>query len=76
MSSDVQLLNTLYYFALTHDLLGDRDRAFHWLDRAVERPTWMRAVLGSHPAFEALRADRRFTAILERVAQLPAGSGQ
>ncbi len=47
--------------------LGDKDRAFEWLEKAyVDRSyslTWLR----SNPVFDSLRSDPRFAALLKKV---------
>lgn len=53
--------------AIVHIALGDTDRAFEWLHKAVEARDWQMAMLKVEPAFDSLRSDPRFTALLERV---------
>lgn len=49
--------------------LGDRDRAFEWLERAFEkRLVWFLKV---HPALDPLRGDPRFTALLTKAGFSP-----
>ena len=53
--------------ARIHAALGDRDRAFAWLERAVagrsDTLVWMRV----DPRFDALRGDPRFDALLAKI---------
>jgi serine/threonine protein kinase/tetratricopeptide (TPR) repeat protein len=50
-----------------HAALGDADAAFQWLDQAHrERRGWL-AYLKVEPALDPLRADPRFTGLLERM---------
>jgi TolB-like protein/DNA-binding winged helix-turn-helix (wHTH) protein/Tfp pilus assembly protein PilF len=53
--------------AFLHIGLGENDRAFEWLDKAVEARDWQLAMLNVEPAFDLLRSDRRFAALVERV---------
>ena len=53
--------------ALVHIALGETDRAFEWLDKAIEARDWQMALLNVEPAFDPLRSDRRFAALVERV---------
>jgi eukaryotic-like serine/threonine-protein kinase len=54
-------------FVMLHAGLGDTDRAFDWLDRAVEdRRGWL-AYLKVEPLLDPLRADPRFLRLLERM---------
>ena len=58
---------TSYAVALVHTALGDRDRAFAWLDRAVaERTHWL-LWLARDRRWAPLRDDPRFAALLRRV---------
>ena len=54
-------------FALIHLGLGEREAALQWLERAVvereQAVTWLKV----HPAWDALRSEPRFQAIVERV---------
>ena len=47
--------------------LGDKDRAFEWLHRAIEARDWQLGMLNVEPAFDGLRSDPRFAALLGRV---------
>jgi TolB-like protein len=54
-------------FALIYVGLGETDRAFAKLDEALgQRAPWL-SNLAADPAFDAIRADPRFTALLARV---------
>jgi tetratricopeptide (TPR) repeat protein len=60
-----------YRVALVYAALGDRDRAFAWLDTAyANRSPWLAYVLRD-PAVDDLRRDARFDSLLRRL-QLPA----
>ncbi|HEX7155077.1 MAG TPA: winged helix-turn-helix domain-containing protein [Thermoanaerobaculia bacterium] len=47
--------------------LGDRERAFQWLDRAYESHTRDLVYLAVEPQFDPIRDDPRFTAMLKKV---------
>lgn len=54
-------------FALTYVALGEKDQAFAWLEKAYdERAPWL-ASLKSDPAFDPIRPDPRFAALVKRV---------
>jgi tetratricopeptide (TPR) repeat protein len=53
--------------ALVHTALGDKDRAFQWLDRAFDDQAEMLLFLKRYPPFAALRGDPRFATLLHRV---------
>jgi tetratricopeptide (TPR) repeat protein len=53
--------------AFLHIGLGEIDRAFEWLDKAVDARDWQLALLNVEPAFDTLRSDQRFAALVERV---------
>ena len=47
--------------------LGDKDRAFQWLDRCYEeRSPWL-GWLKTDPALDPLRSDPRFADLLRRI---------
>jgi serine/threonine protein kinase/Tfp pilus assembly protein PilF len=47
--------------------LGDRNRAFLWLDRAIDEKCMWLTWLNSDPLFDRLRSDPRFTELLRRM---------
>jgi hypothetical protein len=50
--------------------LGDHDRAFEWLDKAVEARSWELPLLERLPpssVSETFRADPRYAAVLKRI---------
>jgi adenylate cyclase len=53
--------------ALMHIGLGKTERAFEWLQKAVDARDWQMAMLNVEPAFDGLRSDPRFSALLQRV---------
>ena len=56
-----------YWIALVHVGLGDRNRAFEWLERADrERSAWL-AWVRVEPRFDGLRSDPRFAKLLRRL---------
>jgi Flp pilus assembly protein TadD len=53
--------------AIIHIGLGDKNKAFDWLDKAcTDRSDWM-IFLKTDPLFDPLRADPRFLNLLRRV---------
>ena len=53
--------------AFTYTSLGNKDRAFAWLDKAVEQRSWIIIYLKRDNVWEPLRSDPRFTSLLRRV---------
>jgi serine/threonine-protein kinase len=54
-------------FVQLHTALGEAERAFEWLDRAIEdRRGWM-AYLKVEPSLDPLRGDPRFSRLMERM---------
>ena len=56
-----------FLVALVYVGLEDTDRAFEWLEKALEARSWELPVLKGNPMFNALRADSRFPALLARL---------
>jgi hypothetical protein len=57
--------------AFTYASLGNKDRAFAWLDKAVEQRSWIIIYLKRDSVWGPLRTDPRFVALLKHVG-LPA----
>lgn len=57
--------------AFTYASLGNKDRAFAWLDKAVEQRNWMIIYLKRDNVWDPLRSDPRFTTLLRRVGLSP-----
>jgi DNA-binding winged helix-turn-helix (wHTH) protein/TolB-like protein/tetratricopeptide (TPR) repeat protein len=47
--------------------LGEKDRAFEWLERAYEERIWQLGMLVADPMFDPLRSDPRYTDLLRRM---------
>ena len=47
--------------------LGEIDKAFHWLDKALEARSAGLIYLGADPAYEQLRSDQRFAELLKQI---------
>ena len=54
-------------FALVHLGLGERGEALEWLERGCERHELPLTSMGVHPAYDDLRGEPRFKAILEKM---------
>jgi len=60
-----------FYLAMIAANLGDKDRAFAWLEKAYqERSGWM-PWLKLEPLFDGLRTDARFSDLLRRIGLQP-----
>ena len=53
--------------AIACSLLGDRDEAFSWLEKAYEYHVQGLIYLNVDPEFDNLRSDPRFTALTRRI---------
>jgi hypothetical protein len=47
--------------------LGDRDRAFEWLEKAYESRHSLMIFLRVNPLFDSLHSDPRFASLIERI---------
>jgi hypothetical protein len=69
----MQLAKSQYVPALDiatiHACLGDRDTAFHWLERALTDRSTNLSFLEYDPSFDSLRDDSRLATLVERIAQ-------
>jgi pentatricopeptide repeat protein len=63
-----------YFIALAYVGLGENDKAFKWLDKALQERAGPFNELNADPMFGPLRADPRFAALLRRMG-LPGSSG-
>jgi TolB-like protein/DNA-binding winged helix-turn-helix (wHTH) protein len=57
----------VFALAFTYASLGNKDRAFAWLDKAVEQRNWCILYLKADKVWDPLRSDPRFSALLRRV---------
>jgi tetratricopeptide (TPR) repeat protein len=55
------------YIALIWTGLGDRDRAFQWLDQAYDEDCEYLVYLSTEPAADPLRSDPRFAQLLQKL---------
>ena len=51
--------------------LGDRDRAFVWLEKAYQEHNWCMMGLKDDEIWDPIRSDPRFTNFLQRVGLPP-----
>ena len=56
-----------FLVALVYVGLEDNDRAFEWLEKALEARDWQLPMLKADAIFDTLRADSRFPALLARL---------
>ncbi|HEX9162766.1 MAG TPA: tetratricopeptide repeat protein, partial [Thermoanaerobaculia bacterium] len=56
-----------FRMATYYALLGDRDNAFSWLDKAFQERSSRMTLLNVNPIFDGLRSDARFQALLAKV---------
>ena len=60
-----------YQIACVHAVRGERDQAFHWLDKAFQQHDAGLVMVRTHHQLSGLHADPRWSALLERL-RLPA----
>jgi len=60
-----------YYIAIIYVGLGESDKAFHWLDKAIEERTSHMIELKTDPKLDAIRSDSRFQDLMARVGLKP-----
>lgn len=53
--------------AFVHIGLGETDRAFEWLQKALDARDWQMALLNVEPAFDGIRSDPRFATLLDHI---------
>jgi TolB-like protein len=56
-----------FHFAIPSIGLGNKDEAFSWLEKGAAEQSIGFAALDTHPWFDDLRSDPRFTALLNRI---------
>ena len=56
-----------YSLALVYVGLGDKDRAFEWLNKAFQERSVHLMSVQVHPRFASLRSDQRFEALVRRI---------
>ena len=56
-----------YYMAVLYGALGEKDKAFEWLERSYQQRDSFLARLKVDPNLDDLRADPRFQSLLERM---------
>ena len=56
-----------FRMAMVRIALGEKERAFEWLEKAFEARDWQMGLLSVEPALDDLRSDQRFAALVERV---------
>ncbi len=56
-----------YEIALQYAMIGDKDKAFEWLDKAYEERSGRMSYLFVEPQFDSIRSDPRFTELLKKI---------
>jgi tetratricopeptide (TPR) repeat protein len=60
-----------YNFAIIYTGLGDKDRAFEWLEKGYEQRTQYVYRLKREPMFDSLRSDPRYAELLRKMNLAP-----
>ncbi len=58
-------------FAVLYALLGDKDQAFAWLEKAIDAHDPWAVQLKIEPQYDSLRSDPRYTILLQRLNMTP-----
>jgi DNA-binding winged helix-turn-helix (wHTH) protein/tetratricopeptide (TPR) repeat protein len=58
----------LFDMARLHAQRGEKDAAFEYLEKAIENREWLVPTLNIEPAFDNLRSDPRFDAVVRRLS--------
>jgi len=56
-----------YYLGLIYCLLGEKEQAISWFEKAYEEKLGILVILGGEPVFDPLRAEPRFQALLRKL---------
>ena len=56
-----------YYVGLIHCLLGEKEQAVSWFEKAYEGKLGLLVILGGEPVFAPLRSEPRFQALLRKL---------
>jgi hypothetical protein len=65
------------YIELVYVALGDKDKAFQWLDRAYQERCEYLVYLPTEPLADPIRQDPRFARLIERLGlKIPANISQ
>ena len=56
-----------FYVGLAYCILGKHEQALPWLEKSLEESIGLLTVLGPEPAFDPVRSDPRFQAILRKL---------
>lgn len=62
-----QVYSSPFDLAVAYTGLGDRDRAFSWLEKAYQERVRPMPSLKINPLFDPLRSDSRFAALIQRM---------
>jgi len=60
-----------FNFAQVYAVLGDKEQAFDWLEKAFAEHTPLLPIIKLGPGFNDLRSDRRFADLLKRMGLSP-----
>ena len=56
-----------YFVGLVYCLLGEKEQAIHWFEKAYEEKLGIPIILGGGPVFASLRSEPRFQALLRKL---------
>src|SRR5205809_5775094 len=60
-----------YNFAIIYTGLGDKDRAFEYLNKAYDEDVYVMNQFPGRPMFDSLRSDPRYKDLLRRMNRAP-----
>jgi len=59
--------NKPFFYAMAYAGIGEKEKAFEWLEEAYEVRSYFMTTIGVEPAFDDLRSDPRFDELLEKI---------
>ena len=67
LEQSIGFASTLYYKSILFTLIGDKDKAFEFLQKSYEQSNGLTNFLKVEPMYDSLRSDPRFQDLLERM---------
>ena len=61
------IYNQTFYSAMAYAKIGEKDKAFEWLEEAFEVRSRFATTIGVEPMLDSLRSDSRFEKLLEKI---------
>jgi hypothetical protein len=59
--------NKPFFYAMAYAGIGEKEKAFEWLEEAYEVRSYFMTTIGVEPSLDDLRSDPRFDELLEKI---------